>query len=839
MRSIQVQHTVDRAALATLFLGVVLIGVTTVLFVGVGVADPVVQQNTTNTEYDLVTATHYESEIGETDGDIIFELAFNQQVNESDLTALSVSDSDENVLLTRDDFSDLSFDDGRVVATVSTFTDDAATVSATIDNKTVEQSVQTARETAGLRHTEKSNIVIGGTVAFEVRGEHAGKVLTLKNNDENLFAQTGIADNSRVGVIDTGQSQFEDVQTAEISTDDLELIATLGMLGNSVEFDDEPPDEVVDGGDISGTMATDRVDRDVRVELINPDDNVVSEIVGKTGEFSGEFSFTFTNDDYDQTGKFTVRATDIVSQASAVHNVTVSGDIGKSATFTQKSSRDNVGDTATIPIELSGTETAAIEFTTEGYETTFSVIDEDGNGRVVVAINTFTAGFGDQTAISARGDDRVTDVSAEDVGQALPEGQYDFRTFIANQQQDLSRLILTPMSVNEITTHVTPQDGPTPNSDPAEFLQQQTATDTVAVGDNVAFRVDASGLSGATDNLERANGVSLTITNTQQSFSPVEYTPSDSEVRVTQSPNSNDIYLVSLDTQFIQVGNYRATLTVDGDEYPFVPAGETRTTQAEISITQPSATFAYRTDNTYRITSGGTFDVAGETNLAPGTDVTVAVSGETFIEDATGTVTTDGRFSVPITLGSVGTDQDVTIDVSRDVGLDLIAETQAVFAETPEQDVPDREAKLQEQITQLEDELTASESTIADLRNELAALNNTVSTQQSLLEARNQTINDLRSQLSEQRNITARLESELTDIKSQNSTLTDQIERILTAGDVETVDEAVQQLENTTRDSTTPDSGAGNDSNGLGPGFGIAGALVALITTVYIVSRSR
>jgi len=798
-------------------------------------------------------AVHYESGLS---GDVVLELGFADDVSAGALDSLEVLDEDGNVLATEEDV-DLSIDGDRVVATVGAFVPADEVQVTDGDGNTQSASVSVARTTATLADGETTDVVSGGLVAIEVPADQRGALLTFSGDGFDSFDR-GLGAGSQATVVDTSSSRLSGTGGFNVSTDaGFEAEVNFQPLGLAI---DAASTEVVVGNDIEAQVDADRVDRDVTVELRDSDGEVVESFDDTTSGIDGTLDVAFSEDVYDGTGDFTVAVTDIATGVTVeTDTISVVTAPDASASLGEATVEQNVGDIAEIPVELSATDSANVVLTIDGYTANVDVTDGDDDGQVTLQVNTRFAGDGADRfdAFSAAAeDDSVSVNSVDDIGQQLPRDAYSVRVNLNDERQDRGQLILTERSTDQISAHIAPASTAGPTVDAEEFLNNQVISNSVAQGDTFAFLIQASGLSGAFDGFAGEDGVTFQLVEQDPgAFEEAETFTSESDA-ISVVPAGEDQYLVEVDTSadgLTSIGSFDAEFVIDGEENPYVAEDATEELSSELSIEPADIEFLdANEDGVYSLVNEAGTTVQGNTNLAPGTGITVNIAGDAFFDSETVEVADDGSFSAEFDLSGVDPDQDVSIDVETDTG--LTAETPAEFGDAPESDLVTNVEELQQQIADLEDQLADRNATIDELNNEIdnlteelanaedeqAALEEELSTvEDERAELQNElanaeaTIGDLESQVSDLEGQVSDLESTNSDLESQVSELEGANEDLQTVFDelgVDNVDDAVSEIQNLSESGDSDDSG---------PGFGIAAALVALVAAALLAVRRR
>jgi hypothetical protein len=158
------------------------------------------------------------------------------------------------------------------------------------------------------------------------------------------------------------------------------------------------------------------------------------------------------------------------------------------------------GDVAHVPIRVGDRRhvTLTVRAPDGTYDTQVRVADVDGDGRVTVALDTFSAGWAadEATAYAAGDGDRITDVDRRTsrLDEPLPERRYNL-VVAAGGESTSAALVIEPGTVGNATAATIPAARLTGDAT-AVPTTPRFETGTVAIDDHAVFVVDASGLGG-------------------------------------------------------------------------------------------------------------------------------------------------------------------------------------------------------------------------------------------------------------------------------------------------------------------------------------------------------
>lgn len=131
------------------------------------------------------------------------------------------------------------------------------------------------------------------------------------------------------------------------------------------------------------------------------------------------------------------------------------------------------------------------------YDTRVRIVDADDDGRVTVALDTFSAGWAtdERAAYAAPAGDRITDVNRRTrrLDEPLPEGRYNLVVASGSESTSAS-LVLEPGTVGDATAATIPADR-LAGAD-AVPAAPRFETDRVAVGDGAVVAFDVGGVGG-------------------------------------------------------------------------------------------------------------------------------------------------------------------------------------------------------------------------------------------------------------------------------------------------------------------------------------------------------
>ena len=664
-------HTHKTRAIVLSALMVLSVFAGTVAFAGAGAAQ-------STFEYEG-GAVHYV----DSSDDAVIEVPFSAQVNSNSLTTdnFTVFDDDEDI--SGQVSSITQPQNGRVIVEMNDVVqsrDIEIRLSGDIQDASNNDLSNGGRKDVAFAATTVGpngdvNAYRGSVVAVVASSVNTDIEITDDDDDFTYFVSGSTGTNSRVYTFDT---ENRDVGSYE-ATFDGSNAATIELreLGLDVDIDDRT---VTDEDEIEGTVSANAGTRGVQVELLDSDGDAVSgESV--TGNLDGQGEFEFTLGPVD-TDDYTVEVTDLGSGVvieSDVITVSKAGegraDIAGGIVTQQR------GDIANITVTLSNTDTATLTIGSEdaGFRANVTVEDDSGDGQVNVLFNTYAAtnGVSGDVFDVADSDDDIdsSDIDPQNrVSSLLDAGEYDLEVRSGDDASDDSQgvgtLVLEERTTDSLVSWTAPTGTTFDDSDEvyeAVANANVTESDDIADGDLVIHQLQASGLEGA---LEAQSGndtaAFFALNGNVYELSVEESNPSanrDAFVLNLHAGNTvvvpdpdNDTYFVAFDTddvvgerpngQTVQLDDGQellANFTVYEDEGNL--ADEDQTVEDEYGIVEAE----HSLDEPVNVSAASGQTVAGETTVAPGTELSLRVrsSGDTqpsFLKTASVYVTEDGTY---------------------------------------------------------------------------------------------------------------------------------------------------------------------------------------------------
>ena len=397
-----------------------------------------------DTSSELRKATHYvsnSSSIGAT-----IELAFDDTVDASTIDAADIT-----VGFADGTESDLGGSASAGSADGQIFVNTSSTVYNNVENV----SISGIEDSAGNAVVEDTYDVTFGPTTVDTREDGSsyeafrGENVVLEGNagdsfdveGEGVSRTRGTGAGSQVYVLNT-ENFVGDEYNITNNNNNAETTLDVSELGLDVEVDEE---EFETDEDVTATVTSDAIDRDITAELIDSDGDEYDTVEG-TIDADGELEVDFgTVSDADT---YTIEVTDDNSGITAE-----SGDFevvearDGDASFANGTTEVTQGDVAEITVELDNTQNGYVVIGNaedDNYQANISITDgvddaDDADGEVTILFNTYAAGDNTYTVVEAESDDDEAVLDNEnhpiqtDVDNLLDTGEYEM---IAAANQD-------------------------------------------------------------------------------------------------------------------------------------------------------------------------------------------------------------------------------------------------------------------------------------------------------------------------------------------------------------------------------------------------------------------
>jgi len=327
------------------------------------------------------------------------------------------------------------------------------------------------------------------------------------------------------------------------------------------------------------------------------------------------------------------------------------------------------GNEATITVDLGGREELALRIGSESvnYVVEFTAVDGDGDGQVTVVFDTFVAGRGTDPSLSAASaDDEIRDTTqvTDQLSAPLDFAPYPIQALAGEQVAASSLLVLRPRSLSGTSAAVAPQ-GASPAAT-TEFSDRVTRQGTVASGDWALLDVEMAGLYASLDGVaaleDDALGYDLVIeeagvVNAEPYRVPV------SNLTLLTFPD-DDRFLAAVDSATLDVNStYNASFTIT-DANPYVPDDSEERVETEFEVVERTA--SVDVDGSELSVPPQSATLSGTTTVAPGTELTVSVSGSAetgFQQIERPVVQGDGTWSATFDFSTLDAGTQISVNV--------------------------------------------------------------------------------------------------------------------------------------------------------------------------------
>ncbi|WP_327051703.1 DUF7827 domain-containing protein [Halomicrococcus gelatinilyticus] len=468
-----------------------------------------------------------------------------------------------------------------------------------------------------------------------------------------------LGSNSQVAVLDT--SDLDDASDYHVNfSDGTSQTLEIRDLGLGITADNVTTED-----DVKATVTANRYGRNVDVTLLKNGDEVNT----TNGDLDSDAKSEFNLGSVDSTGTYTIEATDVATGITNETQITVKEPATGTVTYDKEYYTVNRGDIAAFTLDIENSDHAEFEIgdrNEDFFQANATVTDDDEDGQVTVYFNTFATNKNDEDYLTVDEDSSIEYDADNDAENSLSEplatsGGYEVRSYVGSNAEDAEELAVTELTVEKrstdaISSWIAPEDVDTTNV--STLTDGLTDRDTVAKGDNVVLKVEATGIFGAMDGkseLENVDNMTLTIA---ESGSNVE---ANTKADVTTPVNfsmmkdaDNGSFYAIVDTQELNdtegkaLGEFNATFDLNGDYALASDGNETVST----TFTTEAAEMSLNNGDEKAFPQGeGT--ITGETNLAPGTEINVrAASSGKFRKNSKVTVGSDGMFEAAFDLGN-------------------------------------------------------------------------------------------------------------------------------------------------------------------------------------------
>lgn len=488
--------------------------------------------------------------------------------------------------------------------------------------------------------------------------------------------------------------------------------------GNTTEFDvyqqslevSATEDTVTNGETDSTTELTFDSNRNSFDLTVSADGLTAADLADLYGDYNGDLTVDDENDtvtlvDYEQGTQFPVNFQNVdaanytfqydveSSTAEAEQTIEVVKEKQSDASLDKTVYEQERGDIVEITVNLQNTDEANVTIGDEeiNYVTNLSVKDGDGDGKVHLRFNTYTAGQPGYVPVILDQDNSSedgltvhdeTDISPYRLAPAL----YDISVSTDDRETDIGTIDLKDRQTESVETYVAPESA---NINELEDLEGNlVSSDKVSEGDYLVFEVSASGLNGwfpdyvtsSADLAEDAGAVDNTGTFVTIKEDEAPMNSWANEIPVDKAAfypdaENDQFYLVfnanDFEQDVVDDGSYTMTVTMN-ESSPYV--------EDEDSIEEVNTTFEVveedvtidgydeRSDDPYELESdaNGTVTVSGESTLAAGSEIDVRLRAEgenPMLKNERVTIAEDGTWSAEFDFSDVDEGTNLTLEV--------------------------------------------------------------------------------------------------------------------------------------------------------------------------------
>ncbi|MGQ4554881.1 DUF7827 domain-containing protein [Halobellus sp. GM3] len=560
----------------------------------------------------------------------------------------------------------------------------------------------------------------GSTVAINV-SDSTNTDVTVEGEDNNYFREGSTGANSTVFTFSTSAREIGEYKVFVQNNDNAgnRTFINVRDLQLDVSIDDL---NVSNEDTIEGTASAVAGGRNVDIDLLDSSgDSINTTNVDLSGQGDYDFEFdamTADNGSQIDTGTYSIEVTDTTSGVAVESSeIDVSEAADEDVDFTQNAISEQRGDILEVTVEMTETSEATITFgsDSDGVNASATVEDDDGDGQATVYINTYNldSNVYDDNAFSvdSDSDDNLVDEQLhQGTGDLIDAGDYDLEVQagdvndgsgnpVVTSSDDVATVTLEERSTDSLQMWTGSSDeigSISSLEDVNEALDENQITQSseVAVGDYAVHRLEASGFEGALNAREDED-----VTNAFSNFGAIELTIEEADPGANQNPSAlnlgygdnvtvigdgpNDTYYVVVDTGDVEFSGDRAgeslpndddtaletnfTVVQDDGGYDFTPDSEfdddeNSETFVEFDANEPELNI----NEPYNVSNAAEQTLGGDTNIAPGTELTLRVRSQTgtspsFLKTASPVVQPDGTWSATLDFSeqNVGDEYDI------------------------------------------------------------------------------------------------------------------------------------------------------------------------------------
>lgn len=344
---------------------------------------------------------------------------------------------------------------------------------------------------------------------------------------------------------------------------------------------------------------------------------------------------------------------------------------------------EHKGDVAYIEIDVPDTDTATLHVEFRNYDAEVRVTDGNGDGTVVVEMNTYLAGRV-QDASSAYGVKSAGDaVSATRLSsrrdELLSTGEYTMRLVVDGREEALGKFVLQQPSLDHVEMWSAPSSYDVQGADFTSLIMAVNERDVLSMDDTAVFEVEVSGIYGFLDpdsSREATAEFAESLQNDHFGFEVVQSNADGGDPKRLDVPATaaDDALTVLSDdrnqTLFVVADLSEAVFRQDGSR---TTAEQGDTFTAEFSVLEDSRVYEERataaTDfeiagrevsldyqgDRVTVKQASSQTISGATSLSPGTELLVKLRSTEapFLKEETVTVGDDGTFGATFDLSTV------------------------------------------------------------------------------------------------------------------------------------------------------------------------------------------
>lgn len=366
------------------------------------------------------------------------------------------------------------------------------------------------------------------------------------------------------------------------------------------------------------------------------------------------------------------------------------GAVG-SATGTSIGSKSVVeqeGDVASFRVHLDDTSKARVQVGSEDVNYVVNLtVTGDYDDHVTIRMNTFKAGgwngASPDEVFSAKGGSVSATRTSPRLNDPLDPGNYRIDTYIDGELSGIHFLTVKERETRRMEVFTAPKGT---NADSLKKIQESmTNTSSIAMGDYLITKINASGLNGyissAEDLDQGTEGVSISIYTERQNAGRETVDPDNGKLHWS----GDELFLVfaTNDLNATAGDTYTVQFEIDGSENPYVPDGKTEQLTEQVKIKERVVRFA-EDPVTVKAASGQTINLS--TTVAPGTKFKLeAVSdsiGNTFVKRTGITVSPNRTLSTSFDFSGVEGRTEFTLTVKGE-GVEMTGYAGTEQTQTP------------------------------------------------------------------------------------------------------------------------------------------------------------